>query len=247
LKILVTGGDGEFCKHLVKIGKEHSFLTPAKSEMDVRDYWSLDSYFYQHQFKFDYVIHAGAITRPMVIHEDNPRLSIHTNIIGTANVVLACERYDKKIVYISTDYVYSGTDGNYKETDTVKPFTKYGWSKLGGECAVQMYDNHLIIRMAMNKKPFPHQKALIDMRKSLMYIEDAAKVTLKLLDETGIINVGGKSQSVYDFVKETNPDIQPITLSEIPDVNMASDCSMDTTKLEMILKIQKAVSEHKKI
>jgi|TARA_Y100000296_G_scaffold39377_1_gene45423 dTDP-4-dehydrorhamnose reductase len=231
-KILITGGNGEFCKHLVELGKEHSFFTPVKSELDVRSYWGIDQYFYRYHTNFDYVIHAGAITRPMVIHEDNPRLSIHTNIIGTANVVLACERYDKKMIYISTDYVYPGTDGNYKETDSMNPFTKYGWSKLGGECAVRMYDNHLILRMAMNRKPFPHPKALVDMKKSLMYIEDAAKITLQLLDENGIINVGGKSQSVYDFVKETNPNIQPITLSEISDVNMATDCSMDTKKMK---------------
>ena len=231
-KILITGGDGEFCKHLVEQGKDFSFLTPSKKEADIRHFWQLDRYFYQHQNDFDIVIHAGAITRPMVIHEDDPKLSIKTNIIGTSNVVLMCERYNKKIVYISTDYVYEGIDGNYKETDTMKPFTKYGWSKLGGECAVQMYDNHLILRMAMNRKPFPHPKALKDMRKSLMYIEDAAKVTLQLLDETGIINVGGKSQSVYDFVKETNSNIEPITLSEISDVNMATDCSMDTTRMK---------------
>ena len=238
MKILVTGGNGEFCKHLVEQGKEHSFLTPLKQSMypglDVRDYWNVDWYFKQKQDEFDYVIHAGAITRPMVIHEDNPTLSIKTNIVGTANVVMACEKYNKKIIYISTDYVYPGTDGNYKETDSMKPFTKYGWSKLGGECAVQLYDNHLILRMAMNRKPFPHPKALIDMRKSLMYIEDAAKVTLQLLDETGIINVGGKSQSVYDFVKETNPNIQPITLSEISDVNMATDCTMNTSKMKEV-------------
>ena len=235
MKILVTGGNGEFCKHLVEQGKEHQILNPNKSELDVRSYWGSDRYFYTNNSEFDYVIHAGAITRPMVIHEDNPRLSIKTNIIGTANVVMACEKYNKKIIYISTDYVYPGTDGNYKETDSMKPFTKYGWSKLGGECAVQMYDNHLILRLAMNRKPFPHPKALIDMRKSLMYIEDAADVTLQLLDETGIINVGGKSQSVYDFVKETNPNIKPITLSEISDVNMATDCSMDTTKMNKVI------------
>ena len=235
MKILVTGGNGEFCKHLVEQGKEHSFLTPTKEEADIRHYWNLDRYFYSHQNDFDYVIHAGAITRPMVIHEENPKLSIKTNIIGTANVVLMCERYNKKIIYISTDYVYSGKYGNYKETDSLKPFTKYGWSKLGGECAVQMYDNHLILRMAMNKKPFPHPKALKDMRKSLMYIEDAAKITLRLLEETGIINVGGKSQSVYDFVKEENPNVEPIYLSEISDVNMATDCSMDTTKMKEVI------------
>ena len=243
-KILITGGDGEFCKHLVREGKDLSFLTPSKKEADIRDYWQLDRYFYTHQSEFDVVIHAGAITRPMVIHEDNPKLSIKTNIIGTSNVVLMCERYNKKIVYISTDYVYEGTDGNYKEKDALKPFTKYSWSKLGGECAVQMYDNHLILRMAMNKKPFPHPKALIDMKKSLMWIKDAASVTLKLLDETGTINVGGKSQSVYDFVKEENPKIKPILLDDIPDVNMATDCSMDTTKMKMLLKMKKVISEH---
>ena len=234
-KILVTGGNGEFCKHLVEQGKDFSFLTPTKKEADIRHFWQLDRYFYQYQNDFDIVIHAGAITRPMVIHEDDPKLSIKTNIIGTANVVMACEKYNKKIIYISTDYVYPGTVGNYKERDDLNPFTKYGWSKLGGECAVQMYDNHLILRMSMNRKPFPHPKALKDMRKSLIYIEDAAKITLKLLDEKGVINIGGKSQSVYDFVKEENPNIEPIYLSEISDVNMATDCSMDTTKMKKVI------------
>ena len=234
-KILVTGGNGEFCKHLVEQGKDFSFLTPTKKEADIRHFWQLDRYFYQYQNDFDIVIHAGAITRPMVIHEDDPKLSIKTNIIGSANVVMACEKYNKKIIYISTDYVYPGTVGNYKERDDLNPFTKYGWSKLGGECAVQMYDNHLILRMSMNRKPFPHPKALKDMRKSLIYIEDAAKITLKLLDEKGVINIGGKSQSVYDFVKEENPNIEPIYLSEISDVNMATDCSMDTTKMKKVI------------
>ena len=235
MKILVTGGQGEFAKQLVKHNSEHKILNPSKSELDVRSYWDSDRYFYRYQKSFDYVIHAGAITRPMVIHEDNPTLSIKTNIIGTANMVLMCERYNKKIIYLSTDYVYSGKDGNYKETDTMKPFTKYGWSKLGGECAVQMYDNHLILRLAMNKKPFPHPKALADMKKSLIWIDEAAKITLKLLDEFGIINVGGEPQTVYEFVKETNPDVGKIFLSDIGDVNMATDCSMDTTKLKKVM------------
>ena len=100
MRILITGGDGEFCKHLVEQGKKHSFLTPTKKEADISDYCQLDRYFYEHQSKFDIVIHAAAITRPMVIHEDNPTLSIKTNIIGTSNVVLMCEKYNKKIVLL---------------------------------------------------------------------------------------------------------------------------------------------------
>ena len=100
MRILITGGDGEFCKHLVKEGKDFSFLTPSKKEADVRNYWQLDRYFYTHQSEFDIVIHAGAITRPMVIHEDNPKLSIETNIVGTSNIVLMCERYNKKYIHL---------------------------------------------------------------------------------------------------------------------------------------------------
>ena len=87
----------------------------------------------------------------------------------------------------------------------------------------------------MNRKPFPHPKAIKDMKKSLMWIEDAAKITLKLLGENGIINVGGESKSVYDFVKEENPNIEPIYLKDISDVNMATDCSLDVTKMQKVI------------
>ena len=65
-----------------------------------------------------------------------------------------------------------------------------------------------------------------------MWIEDAAKITLKLLSENGIINVGGESKSVYDFVKEENPNVEPIFLKDISDVNMATDCSMNIEKMK---------------
>ena len=232
-KILISGGNGEFAKQLQKYNTEYKILDPGKVFMDIRKIEDLDHWISQSEC--DYFIHAGALTRPMVIHEDNPEESIKTNIIGTSNVVLSCMKYKTKLIYLSTDYVYPGTDGNYNEEDYLKPFTKYGWSKLGGECSVRLYDNHLILRTSMNKNPFPHSKALVDMKKSLMYIDDAAKVVLQLLDECGTINVGGKSQSVYEFVKETNPKIGKTKLSDINDVNMAKDCSLDTTKMKNIL------------
>ena len=235
MNILLIGGSGKFCEKLIKYGDGHSFLTPPKKLLDVREFSSIEYFFQHYDTEFDYVIHAGAITRPMVVHEENPTLSIQINVIGTANVAMLCKEYNKKLIYISTDYVYSGTDGNYKETDAVKPFTNYGRSKLAGECCVQMYDNNLILRIAMTTKPFPHTKALKDMKKSYMYTDDAAKITLKLLDETGIINVGGESQSVYEFVKKENPDIGFNYLSEISDVNMATDCSMNTTRLKEVI------------
>lgn len=232
--ILVSGGDGQFATELKKHNVNNNIILLPKDKMDVSDIKSLD--YHVNYNNPDYFIHAGALTRPMVLHENRPDKSIRSNIIGTANVVLTCMKYKVKLIYLSTDYVYPGLEGNYSEEDYLKPFTKYGWSKLGGECSVRLYDNHLILRMAMNKKPFPHPKALIDMKKSLIYIDDAAKIVLQILDEYGTINIGGESQSVYDFVHERNQNIGKITLSEIDDVNMAKDCSMDTTKVKMILK-----------
>lgn len=232
-RILISGGNGEFARELQRHNTEYEIVAPSKKEMDITKTEDIDYFIYSN--KPDYFIHAGALTRPMVIHESEPNKSIITNIIGTSNVVLACMKYNLKLIYLSTDYVYPGIEGNYGEDDYLKPFTNYGWSKLGGECAVRLYDNHLILRMAMNKRPFPHPKALVDMKKSLMYIDDASKVVLELLDEMGTINIGGKSQSVYNFVKESNPNIGKIYLNDIEDVNMATDCSMDTTKMKELL------------
>ena len=232
-KILISGGGGEFAKELQKYNTKYKILAPTKEQMDIRKIDDIDFYVYSEIP--DYFIHAGALTRPMVIHETKPDNSILTNVIGTSNVVLTCMKYNIKLIYLSTDYVYPGKDGNYNENDYLKPFTNYGWSKLGGECAVRLYDNYLILRMAMNKRPFPHPKALVDMKKSLMYIDEAAQVVLKLLDETGTINVGGKAQSVYDFVKETNPKVGKIHLKDVSDVNMATDCSMNTKKMKSLI------------
>tara|TARA_R100000231_G_scaffold51750_1_gene43604 strand:+ start:1119 stop:1838 length:720 start_codon:yes stop_codon:yes gene_type:complete len=232
-KILISGGNGDFAKEIKKHNTKYEIISPSKEEMDVTNTESLDYTIFSTQP--DYFIHAGALTRPMVIHENNPDKSIKNNIIGTSNVVLACMKHKVKLIYTSTDYIYPGVDGNYSEESAIKPFTKYGWSKLGGECAVKMYDNHLILRVSMNKKPFPHPKALVDMKKSLMYIGEAAAITLKLLDKKGTVNIGGKSQSVYEFVKKSNPNVGKVYLSDINDVNMAKDCSMNTSKMKELL------------
>ena len=68
----------------------------------------------------------------MVIHEKEISKSINLNIIGTCNLVAACSEKKIKIIYFSTQYVYPGKKGNYKETDSLLPTMNYGWSKLGG-------------------------------------------------------------------------------------------------------------------
>ena len=69
----------------------------------------------------------------------------------------------------------------------------------------------------------------------MIYNTDAAKIILKLLNEFGVINVGGVNRTVYDFVKETNPDIQTISIKELGNVELAEDSSMCVDKMNGIL------------
>lgn len=239
--ILMSGGNGNLVSHIVKANKENTIHYPPRSSMDVSDYKEVKEWI--DLVKPDVFIHSAAFTRPMSKHQTHPTESIRSNIVGTSNVAMACLESGVKLVYISTDYVYPGTDGNYRETDALSPFegdndgvTKYGWSKLGGECAVRICDNSLIIRACICNFPFPHPRAAIDIRKSLVFDKDAAPIILQLLDETGVINVGGEARSVYDFVSETNPSIDKISSKEILDVNIAPDTSMDITKMKKILR-----------
>ena len=55
-----------------------------------------------------YLIHLAGFSRPMVAHNKNISHSIKLNIIGTCNVVIACEKLNIKLIYFSTSYVYPG-------------------------------------------------------------------------------------------------------------------------------------------
>ena len=107
---------------------------------------SIEKYIKNH--KPTMIVHCAALSRPMEIHDSHISKSISTNIIGTCNLVNASEKRGIKLIYFSTNYVYPGIKGNYSENNDLFPINNYAWSKLGGECAVQMYKNSLILRIA---------------------------------------------------------------------------------------------------
>ena len=169
----------------------------------------------------------------MQIHEKYISNSIDLNIIGTANITKICEKYNVKLIYFSTGYVYEGTRGNYSEIDSVKPFNNYGLSKLGGECAVLMYKNSLVLRITMTEKPFLHKKAFSNLKTNYMFHEDLVKILPKLINQKGIINVGGKSQSVYSFARSHDKNIKKIKVKKNL---MPLNQTMSLIKLKKVLK-----------
>jgi len=211
-KILVTGGDGRFAKILRKKNVLLNLYFTSKKECNILDLNSLEKII--KKIKPKIIMHCAGLSRPMNIHEKDIIKSINLNIIGTANVVKMCKKFKIKLIYFSTGYVYEGTKGNYSEKDPVKPFNNYGLSKLGGECAVQMYKRSLILRITMTEKPFLHDKAYTNLKSNYMFHEDLVNILPKLINKKGIINVGGDTQSVFNFAKKYNNKIVPIKLTK---------------------------------
>ena len=230
-KILVTGGDGRFAKVLKQKNKFMDLTFVSKKQCNIMNLKSIERIF--QQIKPKIIFHCAALSRPMDIHNRDIIKSININIIGTANVVKVCKKLNIKIIYFSTGYVYSGGRGNYSETDAVKPFNNYALSKLGGECSVAMYKNSLILRITMTEKPFLPKKAYTNLYANFIYFENLVEILPKILNKKGILNVGGKSQSIYDFVKKTNPKIIKTKLRA---GNMPLNQTMNISKLKKYLK-----------
>jgi len=232
-KIIFTGGNGRFGKVLQKYNFKDNLYFPNKKDLNITSIKSIERYLKKTKAK--YLIHAAALSRPMSIHEKDIAESIKLNIIGTSNVVIACKKYSVKLIYFSTNYVYPGIKGNYSESDPVKPINNYALSKLGGEAAVKMYKNSLILRICMTEKPFVHKKAFKDVEMNFLFHEDLAKNLIKLIKHKGIINVGGSTKTVYEFAKKNNKKIIPIKAKKIFGKNFPRKQSMNVKKYKKII------------
>ena len=229
-KIVITGGHGRFAQILKRDNKKLNILYPNKKELNILDVDSIKRYLKKN--KPQYLIHAAALSRPMNIHDKQISKSIDLNIIGTSNIVKICSDFKIKLIYFSTGYVYEGRVGNYKETDPVLPVNNYAWSKLGGECAVAMYKHSLILRITMCEKPFLHEYAFHDINANFIFHEEVVKIIPKILDKTGVLNIGGKIQSIYSFAKKINKNVKKKSGKKLFPKNV----SMNVGKLNKIMK-----------
>lgn len=234
-RIVFTGGTGRFARSFKKEEKKtrFKFFFPKKKELDILKLNSITTFLKRKKPK--YLIHMAGLSRPMALHEKDISQSIDKNIIGTANITKICSLLKIKLIYISTCYVYPGNKGNYVESSPVKPINNYAWSKLGGECSVMLYKNSLILRTSVTEKPFIHKVAFADFKTNFIFHEDLVLKIIKIIDKKGIINIGGKSQSVYNFVKKYNPKIKKISAKKILGKNAALNVSMNINKFKKLL------------
>jgi dTDP-4-dehydrorhamnose reductase len=83
-------------------------------------------------FRPDIIVNAAAMTNVDAC-ETQRELAWKVNVVGVENLVEVARRIDCLLIHISTDYVFDGRSGPYKETDRVNPINYYGKTKLAGE------------------------------------------------------------------------------------------------------------------
>ncbi len=160
MRVLVTGGTGLLGTKVVELAQRRGLETfsaarrpPAPEAppapfmpLDLTNRASVQAAF--ERVRPNLVIHTAAMA-DVDACEREPELAWAVNAEGTTYVAEACRVHDARLVYVSTDYVFDGTAGPYREEDATNPLNVYAETKLAGERAVAMLPNAITARTAV--------------------------------------------------------------------------------------------------
>ena len=147
--ILVTGGNGQLGSELKEITPnfpDYNFLFTDVSDLDITAHDEVRAFIERNNINI--IINCAAYTA-VDKAESEPKLSDAINNLAVANFAQIANEKNIKLIHISTDYVFDGTNHKpYVETDTPNPKSVYGQTKLDGELAMRKINpiNSIIIR-----------------------------------------------------------------------------------------------------
>ena len=148
MKILVTGAKGQLGYDVVnELNKRgQSVIGVDIEEMDITDYKNVEKCF--DSAEPDAVVHCAAWTAVDAAESNSEKCRL-VNAEGTKNITECARKYNAKLVYISTDYVFNGEgEKPWKPDDKREPLNIYGLTKYEGELAAEEYEKTFIIRIA---------------------------------------------------------------------------------------------------
>lgn len=155
MKIFVTGGSGLVGRAFCKILKEETSFSFYSNPINHKSFVHMDItkkeevFRVMKKFSPDVIIHTAALT-DVDKCEINKKMAHLINVKGTENITKYAANFNCKLVYISTDYVFDGKKGFYKEEDDTNPINFYGFTKLEGEKIVsQKCDDFIIARTSV--------------------------------------------------------------------------------------------------
>ena len=216
-------GDGLLGKELVK-QTGWDYISRKKDMMDLKDI----VYFIKDVERYDEIINCIAHTDTYDKSRDK---HWNVNYKFVTDLVDACA--DKKLIHISTDYIYSNSNSNASEDDVpVHCQNWYGYTKLLGDGHVQLKSkDYLLIRCSHKPEPFPYDKAYVNLIGNFDYVSIICEKIIKLIENNcnGVYNVGTEIKSMYNLAKKTNSSVTPSI--ELFNETMPADVSMNLEKL----------------
>jgi dTDP-4-dehydrorhamnose reductase len=230
MKILITGANGLLGQHLIQELLHRQFTVVATSKgpsrlpfepsaqfsyrtLDITDELNLENV--MEEERPDVVVHAAAMTQVDEC-EKNPDLCEKTNVFGTTQLLVDAEAHSQYIIYLSTDFVFDGLNGLYREDDDLRPINFYGFTKMQAEAIMHtseipwaivrtclVYGNPLQgtrsnivnwVRESLQEgEPI---KVVSDQLRTPTYVGDLAKGLVEMINRkaTGIYHLSGKEQ-----------------------------------------------------
>lgn len=230
MKFLVTGGSGLLGSKFTSLATtEHDVFAGYNThkisgekffQLDITD--KVITRKLVEKISPDVIIHTAAFTN-VDLCETVKEIAWRVNVEGTKNVAEASKDLHSKLVYISTDYVFDGKKGLYKEKDTPNPINYYGKTKLEGERIVQqLCDDYIIARAStiygwnpvklnfvtwvINELKNGNKiKVAQNQFTSPTLADNLAEMNLKLIEQgkTGIFHTAGAERiNRFEFAKE---------------------------------------------
>ena len=152
-----------------------------------------------------------------------------------------CDDNGKKLVHISTDYLYQNSVDEAKEED--EPLFEHTWymftKLLADEYLKEHAKNYLICRLSHKPYPFPYDSAWDDVITNADYTPVISGLVIELIKNgaEGLYNVGTERKTIYELAQRTNKNVNKI----ISPPHVPKNISMNVSKMENFLK---QVTEH---
>ena len=233
-RILLTGGTGRLGREFQQI--LWGIVAPPRAELDVTRPETIEAAL--ERFQPEVLVHAAAYTNVAAAEQERDACW-RVNVDGTRNVIRLAARRDLFLVYISTDYVFAGTQGMYKEEDPVGPVCNYyALSKLVAEEMVRLTPRHLIIRTSFRPREWPYPVAFTDVYTSQDYVDviapDVALAITSYRDiPDTVLHIATERKSVYELARRRRADVRPGSKREAR-VTLPDDISLDTRRWQVL-------------
>jgi len=235
-RILVTGGSGVLGTAIKPfMTRGVTALFPTRAELNVASH--IDWNNLVESFDPTEVWHFAAETPS----NSERRWYLDVNIMGSALAALFCQMGNMRLVYTSTDYLFGYTPDDlapYAEDAPFYPWNDYAWSKLGGEAAVRLVDDHLIIRGSWyGDDTFDSwEVGATDSQTSKYYVNLAARdiAQLALSGVTGTFHVGMTyPRSLREVAHVAGYELGH---GNADDLNVPHTTALDTSKCQRVLR-----------